>query len=49
MIVLKQKDWGEYIVIIKWRQEDDGFQVQIEAKASFPSAGPHIRYMEAGL
>lgn len=26
-----------------------GFQVQIEAKASFTSVGPHIKYTEAGL
>lgn len=44
-----KKCWVEYAVIIKQGQESEGFQVQIEAKVCFTSAGPHIKYTEAGF
>lgn len=37
----------KYTVTIKQRQNDEGFQVQIEAKAPLPSAGAHIKHEEA--
>lgn len=46
-IVLMQKAPVKYTVTIKQRQNEEAFQVQIEAKAPLPSAATHITHKEA--